>query len=184
MEDVKIEIEDFDYKMKPENPEKERLLLSSDQDNRKMILLIESNLSAKTQRRLNAYCSTYVIQPDDNERWVESLPDVDILICDIRTSLNFYLMNLKKFDNYLKIYYEKIGKVREKNKALLKCDYIRKHILKSNATSKKDLFDKLSSRTHEGIVEGCCLIFGKCLCSKITCCDCLSYTFKSCHSFF
>tara|TARA_R100000773_G_C4171167_1_gene84792 strand:+ start:181 stop:738 length:558 start_codon:yes stop_codon:yes gene_type:complete len=185
MEDVKIEIENYDYKIKPQEPEEKQLLLSSDQDGRKMILLIESTLSAKTQRKLNLYCSTYIIQPDENEKWLSVLPDVDIYICDIRTSLNWYLMNLQKFNNnFIKIYYEKIGKVREINKPILQVDYIRKHILKENPLSKQDLFDKLSSTTHEGIVEGWCLIFGKCLCSRITCCDCFSYSFKSCYSFF
>ncbi len=186
--DLKIDIEDFDYKVKeaPEEPdETERLLLSSDQYEKTMILLIESNLSAKTQRRLNAYNSTYIIQQDDNSRFIEKLPAVDIYICDIRTCVNWYMSNLKRFtpDKYVKIYYKKLGMVRDVNIPKLKLDYIRSYLLKENGTSKKDIFDKLTSDTFTD-VEGFCLIFAKCLCSNVTCGSCLSYTGRCCWSFF
>ncbi len=186
--DLKIDIEDFDYKVKeaPEAPEEtERLLLSSDQYDKTMILLIESNLSGKTQRRLNAYNSTYIIQPDDNSRFIEKLPSVDIYIVDIRTCINWYMTNLKRFtdDKYVKIYYKKLGMVRDVNIPKLKLDYIRSYILKENAISKEDIFDKLTSNTFED-VEGCCLIFAKCLCSNITCANCIGYTTRCCWSFF
>jgi len=185
--DLKIDIQEYDYKIKdaPESPEKERLLLSSDQYDKTMILLIESNLSAKTQRRLNAYNSTYIIQQDDNSRFIEKLPSVDIYICDIRTCINWYMTNLKRFTpgKYVKIYYKKLGMVRDVNIPNLKVDYIRSYLLKENATSKKDIFDKLTSDTFSD-VEGFCLIFAKCLCSNITCASCMGYTSKCCWSFF
>ncbi len=181
-EEIKLEIKD-DLIQPPEQlPLIRENKYSS--DTRKMILLIESNLSQKTTRKLNQHTSTYIVTSEENEKWIDTLPECDIYIVDIRTCLNFYLMNLQKLDNYLKIYYCKIGKINDKNIPILKLDFIRRHILKSDALSKEDLFDKLSSETYEGLVQGCFCIFCNCLCSRITCCDCMSYTFKSCYSFF
>jgi len=190
--DIKLDIEEYDYKIKPQEPEeiqekeqeKQRLLLSSDQYSKKMILLIESKLSAKTQRRLNAYNSTYFIQSDDNSRFIEKLPSVDIYICDINTCINWYFTNLKRFDNnYVKIYYMKLGKITEKDIPKLKVDFIRNYLLKENAISKEDIFDKLTSNTAPQ-VYGFFRILGNCLCSTITCGTCLGYTGKCCYSFF
>ncbi len=180
-EDIKLEIREI---QPPKEPEKERLLLGSDQDNRKLVLLVESTLSAKTQRRLNQYCSTYNVQEDDKERWIHQCPDVDVYVVDVRTSLGWYTMNYKHFDDtFIKIYYQKIGILTEENVILLGVDYIRKHIIKNDATSKKDLFDKLSSITAPKTF-GFCGVICHCLFSKITMCDCCSYTGRCIYSFF
>merc|ERR1712196_31675 len=142
-ENEKIEISITEKEEFTQEPE-EIIPLLNESDGRKMVILIESTLSSDTLKKLNQHCSTYHVQSDDNEQFINFLPEVDIYIVHIKTCIDWYMMNRYLLEDFTIVYYAKIGLIKEIDIDSLRVHYVRNRLLRNFANSKKDLFDKLS----------------------------------------
>jgi len=148
--------------------------------NQKIILLTEGTLNSSENTIINKYLSSYYISEDDNSRYIDKLPDCEIYICDIRTCIQWYYLNLNKLNNFIKIYYRKLGLITKYNINRLHVDFVRKYLFPDNYEfeDKEDLVNRLSTES-EPYVRSCCGICCSCLMSRITCGQFCNYMCKA-----
>lgn len=154
-----------------------RINLDPLEDNKRLILLIENNLTTEENKILNECCNTYTVNMDDKEQFISELPNVDIYIVPIESMLDWYLLNLTDFKNDLCIYYRKVGYIKRCDIPKLDVDYVRKKLITATPKNKEDLFIRLSYNSPPH-VQSCCSYCCSCLFSKMTCGQCCSYFCK------
>jgi hypothetical protein len=168
---------------RPPSPRKELMIDTKikSRDIDRICLITDRKISDKQIEILHKYYSVYEITQDDVKKPINKLPRCDMYIFTLINNVMkpsdswgqlYYAKSYRwlKLNNYTITYYRTMELIQDHSK--LKYDYMIREWPNDGVVSKYDLAEQLMYNSIQYHIGGCGLCIA-CLCSRITCGDCM-----------